>query len=488
MSSAGNQAWDAAGWPVLVADHQGVIFHANAAALAFFGASLKSLPVNLTTLWPADAQVSWQSLLQKPGSSTNNAFHSVRLRSSTGTEERLVCSFQQPDKLFLIQFLPAAAGASEGSAASQKQKLDCALQLARTVALDFNNVLTSILGHASLILGKLDQGHPWRASLQEIEKSAAKAAEIANDLGTFSSNDRELRAPAAGNLNSILRRGVDRLRENQNRPNIHFGFQLEKNLYVCKFDESKLQQAFAKILENALEAVPGDGRITVSTRNLELTEPTQDRSVRLSPGAYVCVEFKDSGSGIPDDVLPRVFEPFFTTKGSNHRGLGLAWVYGIVTNHGGGVAISSQPGNGTSVRVYLPAEKRQLCDSGTSSPTDLAGDQTILLVDDEELLLTLGQTVLSSFGYRVLVANNAVKALELLQNPFPRIDLIITDLVMPGLSGNELAEKARVISPTTRILRTSGYVWNSSKEGQPNYLQKPFTSQELLRKVKETLG
>jgi signal transduction histidine kinase len=485
MSSAGNQAWDAAGWPVLVADHQGVISHANPAAIAFFGASLKSLPASLAMLWPADAQVSWRSVLEQPGS--NSSFHSVRLQGSTGAEDRLICCFQQPDKLFLVQFLPAA-GASEGSATSQKQKLDCALQLARTVALDFNNVLTSILGHASLILSKLDPETPWRASLQEIEKSAAKAAEIANDLGTFSSTEREPRGPAAGNLNSILRRCVDRLRENQSRSGIHFAFQLEKNLYVCKFDESKLQQAFAKLLENALEALADEGRITISTRNLDLAEPTQDRSVRLSPGAYVCVDFKDSGSGIPDSVLPRVFEPFFTTKGSNHRGLGLAWVYGIVTNHGGGVAISSQPGNGTSVRVYLPAEKRHLCDSGMSSPTDLAGDQTILLVDDEELLLTLGQTVLSSFGYRVLVANNAVKALELLQNPFPRIDLIITDLVMPGLSGNELAERARVLSPGTRVLRTSGYVWNSSKEGQANYLQKPFTSQELLRKVKETLG
>jgi signal transduction histidine kinase len=485
MSLAGNDSWDAAGWPVLVADHQGVISHANSAAIAFFGAPLKNLPARLTELWPSDAPVSWHFLCQ-PAAPAAKPPPPIRFQTTTGADERLVCSFQRPDKRFILQFLPASP--AEGSAATQKQKLDCALQLARTVALDFNNVLTSILGHASLILSKLDQGHPWRASLQEIEKSAAKAAEIANDLGTFSSTEREPRAPAAGNLNSILRRGVDRLRENQNRSSIHFAFQLEKSLYVCKFDESKLQQAFTKILDNALEAVPDEGRITISTRNLELTEPTQDRSVRLSPGPYVCVEFKDTGTGIPDTVLPKVFEPFFTTKGSNHRGLGLAWVYGIVTNHGGGVAISSQPGSGTSVRVYLPAEKRQLCDSGMSSPTDLAGDQTILLVDDEELLLTMGQTVLSSFGYRVLVANNAVKALELLQNPFPRIDLIITDLVMPGLSGNELAERARVISPTTRILRTSGYVWNSSKEGQPNYLQKPFTSQELLRKVKETLG
>ncbi len=486
MSSAGNYPWDAAGWPVLAADHQGVISHANPAALAFFSLQQKASPTHLSDLWPAEAPVSWQTLIEQAGTALK-AFPVIRLAGPAGSEERLVCCFRQSDKLFFIQLLPVPV-ASEGTAASQKQKLDCALQLSRTVALDFNNVLTSILGHTSLILTKLEPGHPWRASLQEIEKSAAKAAEIANDLGTFSSTEREPRAPSDCNLNSILRRGVDRLRENQDRPDVQYSLQLEKSLYVCKLDESKLQQAFSKILENALDSLPADGRITISTRNLDLAEPTQDRTVRLSPGAYVCVEFKDTGSGIPADILPRVFEPFFTTKGSNHRGLGLAWVYGIVTNHAGGVAISSTPGEGTSVRVYLPAEKRQLCDSGTSSPTDLVGDQTILLVDDEELLLTMGQTVLSAFGYRVLVANNAVKALELLQNPFPRIDLMITDLVMPGLGGNELAEKARVISPSTRVLRTSGYVWNSSKDGQANYLQKPFTSQELLRKIKETLG
>ena len=135
--------------------------------------------------------------------------------------------------------------------------------------------------------------------------------------------------------------------------------QLDRKLFAAKFDEAKMQQAFMKIIENALQALRERGRVTVQTRNIELAEPTQDRNVQLAAGAYVCVEISDNGCGIEPDVLPRVFEPFFTTKrGANHRGLGLAWVYGIVTNHGGGVAISSQPGAGTSVRVYLPAEKQ----------------------------------------------------------------------------------------------------------------------------------
>ena len=132
----------------------------------------------------------------------------------------------------------------------------------------------------------------------------------------------------------------------------------------------------------------------MQSRNVELAEGAQDRDVRLNPGTYICVEISDNGPGISPEVLPRIFEPFFTTKGGKHRGLGLAWVYGIVTNHGGGVAVSSQPGAGTSVRVYLPAEKRVVQDNSISTD-NLNGTQTILMVDDEDLMLTMGQTVLS---------------------------------------------------------------------------------------------
>jgi CheY-like chemotaxis protein len=164
----------------------------------------------------------------------------------------------------------------------------------------------------------------------------------------------------------------------------------------------------------------------------------------------------------------------------------LAWVYGIVTNHGGGVAISSQPGVGTSVRVYLPAEKRLVRDDGVTS-TDLNGTQTVLIVDDEDLLLTMGKTILSTYGYRVLTANGGQKALDILSQNSSSVDLVITDLVMPAMSGRELVEHIRKLSPAMRIICTSGYVWPAGQENDGAYLQKPFTSQELLLKVKQAL-
>ncbi|MEP6662160.1 MAG: ATP-binding protein [Verrucomicrobiota bacterium] len=380
---------------------------------------------------------------------------------------------------------PTPADNPVEASAAHKQKLDCALQLARTVALDFNNALTIILGHSSLLLSKMAADNPLRGSLVEIEKSASKAAEIANDLAAFSRQEKEPRAQAAGNINTILQRAVEAFRTPAHAK-ISWSLQLDRRLFAAFFDEAKIQQAFVKILENAVESIPGEGKISVQTRNLELSAPTQDRTAKLSPGTYVCVEISDTGSGIDAETMPRIFEPFFTTKrASLHRGLGLAWVYGIVTNHGGSVAISSEPGNSTSVRLYLPATT-QIVREVAPEIADFRGHQTILFVDDEDLLLTMGQMILSSYGYEVLTANSGKAALEIFSNAKKPIDLIITDLVMPNMSGRELIDQIRQLSPRAKIICSSGYVRAGVNESG-EYLQKPFTSQELLRKVKQML-
>jgi signal transduction histidine kinase/CheY-like chemotaxis protein len=394
--------------------------------------------------------------------------------------------------LFLLQlFLTSArrndaASTTGDAAAAQKQKLDCALQLARSVALDFNNALTSVLGHTSLLLTKAEPDHPWRRSLLEVEKAAGRAAEIANDLAAFSRQEKDVRGQPVGNLNPLLGRCVETLRQSLKEP-VAWKLQLERRLLAAKFDEAKIQQAFLKILENALEARGPDAAIIVSTRNVELTEATQDRNLKLAAGTYVCAEISDNGRGIEPEVLPRIFEPFFTTKKAPHRGLGLAWVYGIVTNHGGGVAVSSAPGDGAAVRVYLPAEK-SVAPGGADLTDDLNGSGTILMVDDEDLLLTMGEMILSSYGYTVFTANSGPKALVILAQCEKPVDLVITDLVMPVMSGRELVERVRQVSPATQILCTSGYVQPATQPESAAYLQKPFTSTELLLKVKAALG
>ena len=271
-------------------------------------------------------------------------------------------------------------------------------------------------------------------------------------------------------------------------PQMLWTLQLEKQLFTVKLDEAKMQQAFIKILENSVEAVGGDGRITIRTHNQSFDAPVKSPAIQLPAGSYVCVEISDNGRGIPPNVLPRVFEPFFTTKNSpEHRGLGLAWVYGIVTNHGGTVSVTSPPGQGTIVRVFLPARKKIVKDRATRIE-DLRGNQTVLLVDNDEMVLSLGETILTAAGYKVWAAGGGQRALELFSQTPAEIDLVITDLVMPGMSGRELIDRIRRISPAVPILSMSGYVRPSSDERDDDfYLRKPYTTLELLRKVRQVL-
>jgi two-component system, cell cycle sensor histidine kinase and response regulator CckA len=489
-------------WPSFLTDEVGKIYHASPAARKVFGQAVVGNSATLSEIWsaengdtPDDFIVRWAKArtmavplkFRAQGNSVISYFTAV---SDFELEEAEYLVWQ------LMPFsapLPAPAipspeekGQNADAHAVLRQKLGCALQLARTVALDFNNALTSILGHTSLILSRIEPNHPWHDSLVEVEKSAARAAEIASDLANFSREEKESRVQVAGNLNQLLQDVADTFQKSTS-DKVSWKMQLTRKLYTAKFDEAKIQQVFTKILENAVQSLGKHGVITVQSRNLDLTAPTQDRNVQLAAGSYVCAEITDNGCGIAADVLPRVFEPFFTTKKPPHRGLGLAWVYGVVTNHGGGVTISSEEGVGTSVRVYLPADKKFIPESGFQID-DLKGTQTVLLVDDEDLLLTMGQAILSSFGYKVVTANSGPKALEILAKAEPAIDLVVTDLVMPGMSGRELVEQVRKLKPKLRILRTSGYLVPGKDERDTlSFLQKPFTSRDLLLKVKQTL-
>ena len=496
-----------AGWPALLVNAGGAVLLANTAAKTFFGAALQGTPAPLAAVWAAENGGTAADFLRrwevKPAAQTVLKF------SQPGglPVEFSVIVFQftgEGNKWFVLQLLPVPRAAEPApdtktaptGDAALKQKLDCVLQLARTVSLDFNNALTGVLAHTSLLLGKAEREHPWRRSLLEVEKSAARAAEIASELALFSRQEKESRRAPAGNLNTVAGRCVEFFR-NAHGARFTWSEGFERGLFEARFDEAKVQQALTKILENAVEAFGAGStgqaavarnQISVQTRNVELTEATQDRNVRLAAGTYVCVEIADRGTGIDAEALPRIFEPFFTTKRPPHRGLGLALVYGIITNHGGGVAISSQPGMGTSARVYLPAE-RSFITAGTDADTDLHGSGTVLVVDDESLLLTMAETILADFGYKVLTANSGQKALEILTHPLNRIDLIVTDLVMPGMGGRELIEKIRQQGFLQPVLCTSGYVMpEDNKQTGAAYLQKPFTTAGLLLKVKAALA
>ncbi len=486
----------AASWPVLLVDQSARVREANAAAAEFFGEKVEGGAAPLVALWTNENGVDPAGFLDRVTAGKSlTAVLKLRGKGLAITPfNASVCSLEQNGaKCFLFQLFPnppvgaprpEAKGQSVEVNLAQKQKLDCALQLTRTVALDFNNTLTAILGHITHVLSTTEPHHPWRRSLTEIEKAAERAAEVANQLSAFSSEQKDAFAQTSGNINNLMRRTVELFQTPQHHA-LAWLMQLEPKVFTVNYDEAKMQQAFVKILENAVQAIAADGRISVQTRNLELSAPTQDRTAHLLPGVYVCIEVSDNGCGIEPAVLPRIFEPFFTTK-YGHRGLGLAWVYGIVTNHGGGVAVSSQLGQGTSVRVYLPAIKK-FVDDKIIKDHELDGEETILVVDDEEMVLTMAEVVLKSRGYRVLTASSGEKALQVLQDTKSLIDLLVTDMVMPKMNGRELIEKVRVMSPATKVMCATACTRSLGIEKQLDFLTKPFTAQQLLRKVREAL-
>jgi two-component system cell cycle sensor histidine kinase/response regulator CckA len=489
---------DNAAWPALLVNAGGAVLMANTAAKSLFGAALEGNPPNLAAIWsPANGAdiagflATWE---KSPMTMMDLKYRAGGLEKKFATAIAVLHS--DSNKWFILQLLilrepsPTESNTefrTAGGDVALKQKLDCVLQLARSVSLDFNNALTGVLAHTSLLLGKAEPEHPWRRSLMEVEKSAERAAEIAGELALFSRQEKESRRAPAGNLNTVVGRIMDVFRS-ANGSRLAWKLTQERSLFQARYDEAKVQQALTKVFENAVESFgPRDsGQISVETRNVELTQATQDRNVRLTAGTYVCVEISDNGPGIEEAALARVFEPFFTTKRAPHRGLGLALIYGIVTNHGGGVAISSQAGKGTSARVYLPAEKTFVRDT-LASDKELRGEGTILVVDDEALLLTMADAILSDFGYKVLTAGNGQKALQILEQPATTVNLVITDLVMPGMGGRELMDRIRQHGLTMPILCMSGYVLPEDKQTQSGYLQKPFTTNDLLRKVKAAL-
>jgi len=483
-------ALENAPWPALLLDASGVVRRANQAALELFGTVMEENFTQMASIWsPENEAKAGEFLAWLEQSRANSLPLKFRVKGgSTGRFATSICIFKQGEQNhFLFQLLPEHSEAKPAGAESnlaQKQKLDCALQLTRTVALDFNNALTSILGHTSLILSQMPAENAWRKSLIEVEKAAEKAAEIAYDLAAFSRPEKDSQILAAGNLNDLLRRTVELFQQAGSKP-IEWKLRLQSRLYSAVFDEAKMQQALMKVLENAVQAVGDSGVIYVQTSNRDLEEPFQDGTANIAPGRYICLDISDNGSGIAPEVLARIFEPFFTTK-PGHRGLGLAWTYGIVTNHGGTIVVTSGPTRGTTVRLYLPALKKIIKDKNFQD-NELKGRETILMVDDEEVLLTMGEMILSSYGYKVLTANSGQKALEIMGQPDNEVSLVITDLVMPHMSGRELIERLRLFAPEIRVLCSSGYVRPSPNE-EDDYLQKPFTSRELLSKVKQALA
>lgn len=375
----------------------------------------------------------------------------------------------------------------------QTQKMEAIGQLAGGLAHDFNNVLTAIAGHAELLLADLAPTHPIRGDLEEILQAANRATSLARQLLTFSR--RQVVSPTILDLNAVVVE-MERMLRRLLGEDIEFTMELDGALGQVRADRGQIEQVLLNLSVNARDAMPGGGRLRIATRNEMITGADARAQLVPAPGEYVALEVSDNGCGMDAEVASRIFEPFFTTKEQGRgTGLGLSMVYGIVKQSGGGIEVASEPGRGTTLRVYLPRVTAQAAPSAPASPPGggRAGDgEVVLLAEDDVAVRGLIRRILVNKGYRVIETEGGLDALDYIEGSSEPIDLVITDVVMPGIAGPELASRVAAGRPGTRVLFISGYAEETAlAEVEPRagigFLEKPFDPDALTRKVRELL-
>jgi PAS domain S-box-containing protein len=374
----------------------------------------------------------------------------------------------------------------------QAQKMEAVGRLAGGVAHDFNNLLTAILGSAALVLESLDAGIPEREEIEEIRKAALRAADLTRQLLAFSR--QQVVAPTVLNPNEVVAH-MDKLLRRLIGEDVELRAALARDLGAVKADASQLEQVILNLAVNARDAMPNGGQLTIETQNVELDEAYVRGHVSAQPGRYVMLAVTDTGVGMDAVTQARIFEPFFTTKEKGKgTGLGLATVYGIVKQSGGWIWVYSEPGLGTSFKVYLPrvAEAAAPAAPPSTPSVSVRGSQTILLVEDEDLVRRLVQKVLKANGYTVLTASNGPEAERVAGEHAGTVHLLMTDVVLPGINGRQVAERLTAARPGIRVLYLSGYtddaiVHHGVLEPGVAFLQKPFTPATLGRKVRDVL-
>jgi len=379
-----------------------------------------------------------------------------------------------------------------GEQLRQAQKMEAVGRLAGGVAHDFNNLLTAITGYSEMLLNTLEETNPMRKDVEEINKAGQQAALITHQLLAFSR--KQALEPTVLDLNAVVA-DMDGILRHFIGEDIELLTVLEPNLGHVMADQGQMGQVIMNLVANARDAMPHGGKLTIETANVDLDENYAARYASVPPGPYVMLAVSDAGLGMDKETLSRLFEPFFTTKDvGKGTGLGVSTVYGIVKQSGGDIRVYSEPGHGTTFRIFLPRVEEAVAEAGAEEVLiqTLTGSETVLVVEDEESIRSLIGQFLRRQGYTVLEASGGDDALDLCTKHGGPIDLVITDVVMPGLSGPELARKLATPCPGTKVLYVSGYTEHASLrngflESGAAFLQKPFAAEALAREVRGVL-
>ena len=372
----------------------------------------------------------------------------------------------------------------------QAQKMEAVGRLAGGLAHDFNNLLTVIMGHAQVLLNEMETEHPFRAKVEEMQKAGDRAATLIRQLLTFSrkqpSTPKVLSVnPLITNFETMMRRLIGE--------DLELTLALTPQDLRISADPAQIEQVLMNLVVNARDAMPKGGRLRIETAQVELTKMPMYHVQLPALGTFVKISVSDTGTGMSADTLTHIFEPFFTTKEEGKgTGLGLSTVFGIVTQSGGGLDVTSRIGQGSRFDVYFPSVRSNL-DPTASDQTPRSsnrGGETILLVEDDASVRDLVRDELKKLGYRVLESKNGLEACLVATQQIGNYQLLLTDVVMPGMNGTELAQHLRILKPDLRILFISGYaddVGIGATDQLSDYLQKPFTPEALSQRIRQLL-
>jgi PAS domain S-box-containing protein len=371
------------------------------------------------------------------------------------------------------------------------QKMEAVGTLAGGVAHDFNNILTAIIGYSSLMQMKMDENDPLRSSVNSILASTERAANLTQSLLAFSR--KQIITPKHVDMNTIVRR-VEKLIERLIGEDIEITQALHGEPLPIKADAGQIEQIMINLATNARDAMPQGGKLTIETGAVELGNDYIKAHGYGKPGKYALLTVTDTGTGMDEKTVERIFDPFFTTKSTGKgTGLGLAIVYGIVKQHSGYISVYSEPGMGTTFKVYLPQIKAVIEHAEpVSASVPKGGTETLLVAEDDSSVRNLTTSVLQGFGYTVIEASDGVEAIQKYRDNKDTIQFLILDVIMPRKNGREAYDEIRKINPAVKALFTSGYTAEiihkkGLLEDGVNFLSKPVSPKELLNKVKEML-
>jgi len=368
------------------------------------------------------------------------------------------------------------------------QKMESIGTLAGGVAHDFNNLLMGMEGNISLALLKMDPSDPQYSRLKNVEEYIQNGAELTKQLLGFARGGKyETRAT---DIRELVEKTAGMFGRTRKEITIHSVY--PKDLWTTEADAGQVEQVFLNLFINAWQAMPGGGELNIEAENIMLA-PADAQGYGIRPGRYIKISVTDTGIGIPSDIQSKIFDPFFTTKGRGRGvGLGLASAYGIIKNHGGSITVYSEQGMGATFNVYLPRSGKKVVQEKEVAETILTGSETILLVDDEEMILDVGREMLEHLGYHAIIAGSGKEAIRIFSEQQDRIALVIQDMIMPDMGGGEVFDRIRQIRPDARVLLSSGYSINGKaaeilNRGCNGFIQKPFNIKKLSQKIREIL-